>query len=203
MKFYHGTSKENADKILKEGFSNEKDTIWNCSDPEMMYVVKETEDEDELCWNYFTDAKELALNASQIAAAFFNSQSSSTVVFEFDVSFDVSEDFDCYFEPDCSCENMADSDCYQVTAQNLNRLIKAGFVKVTVHTFSKCYNPSLRVFYLPRNNEYLESIADEMVEKALSAIKDVYIDDIFGCFEGHLIENIPSHLFGEAKITCA
>lgn len=45
-KMYHGTSMEKAKEILKYGFSDEKDTIWNVSDPEMVYLAEEQNPEE-------------------------------------------------------------------------------------------------------------------------------------------------------------
>lgn len=195
-RMYHGTSMGNARKILKYGFSDEKNTIWNVSNPEMVYLAEEQEPEecDDDFDSYITDSKLTAIEAGQIAAAWFNSKSSDTVVFEFEVS----EDTIGLFEDDDSCENTYG--CCQINALELNDLISKGQIKVKMHTLHGSYIPYLRVFYLNSlSKSYLQYIHDTMLIKAMDAVGSTYIDDLHGCYDSLKTKVIPAEKFASRR----
>ena len=195
-RMYHGTSMENAKKILKYGFSDEKDTIWNVSDPEMVYLAEEQNPEecDDDFDSYITDSKLTAIEAGQIAAAWFNSKSSDTVVFEFEVP----EEVIGLFEDDDSCENAYG--CCQVNALELNDLISKGQIKVKMHTLHNSYIPYLRIFYLNNlSRVYLKYIEDTMLMKAMDTVGTTYIDDLHGCYDSLKSKTIPAEKFASRR----
>ena len=195
-RMYHGTSMENAKKILKYGFSDEKDTIWNVSDPEMVYLAEEQNPEecDDDFDSYITDSKLTAIEAGQIAAAWFNSKSSDTVVFEFEVP----EEVIGLFEDDDSCENAYG--CCLVNALELNDLISKGQIKVKMHTLHNSYIPYLRIFYLNNlSRVYLKYIEDTMLMKAMDTVGTTYIDDLHGCYDSLKSKTIPAEKFASRR----
>lgn len=196
VRMYHGTSMENAKKILKYGFSDEKDTIWNVSDPEMVYLAEEQNPEecDDDFDSYITDSKLTAIEAGQIAAAWFNSKSSDTVVFEFEVP----EEVIGLFEDDDSCENAYG--CCQVNALELNDLISKGQIKVKMHILHGSYIPYLRIFYLNNLSRiYLKYIEDTMLMKVMDTVGTTYIDDLHGCYDSLKSKTIPAEKFASRR----
>ena len=193
IKFFHGTSMENAEKIIKEGFSS-NDTIWNCSDCDYTYVAESNCDEEEYNINY-DEGFYLAVEAAQIAAAYFNSMKSETVVFEFLVPEEIANEF----EDDISCENMAQyHHCYQIDSKFLNDCIRTGKIRVIKHTLKNAYNPNLRVFVLPKNNKYLNKIDDLLIKQAMELVKDIWLDDFIGYYDEDITEEID---FSENKVS--
>lgn len=195
-RLYHGTSMENARKILKYGFSDEKDTIWNVSDPEMVYLAEEQNPEEcvDDFESYITESKVTAIEAGQIAAAWFNSKSSDTVVFEFEVP----EEVIGLFEDDDSCENTYG--CCQINALELNDLISKSQIKVKMHTLHGSYIPYLRVFYLNGLlKSYLQYIEDTMLVKAMDTVGSTYIEDLHGCYDSLKTKVIPAEKFASRR----
>lgn len=195
-RMYHGTSMEKAKEILKYGFSDEKDTIWNVSDPEMVYLAEEQDPEEcvEDFESYITESKVTAIKAGQIAAAWFNSKSPDTVVFEFEVP----EEVIGLFEPDDSCENAYG--CCQVNALELNDLISKGQIKVKMHTLYGSYIPYLRIFYLNNlSRVYLKYVEDAMLIKAMDAVGTTYVDDLHGCYDSLKSKTIPAEKFASRR----
>ena len=165
MKFYHGTSTEAFLKIKEEGF-NCPATNWNCSDDTRVYLAgidldkyapEEREEYKEAIHNEYMDAFQMAFDASQVAAAVINSKYDYTVVLEFDIS---DEDIVKYVTDDDSCENMYN--CYEITEDDLNYLIRSGRCKVRTHQILDGYQPFKRVFFIPVDNQYF-------TERAVSA----------------------------------
>lgn len=196
VRMYHGTSMEKAKKILKYGFSDEKDTIWVVSDPEMVYLAEEQNPEecDDDFDSYITDSKLTAIEAGQIAAAWFNSKSSDTVVFEFEVP----EEVIGLFEDDDSCENAYG--CCQVNALELNDLISKGQIKVKMHILHGSYIPYLRIFYLNNlSRVYLKYIEDTMLMKVMDTVGTTYIDDLHGCYDSLKSKTIPAEKFASRR----
>ena len=195
-RMYHGTSMEKAKEILKYGFSDEKDTIWNVSDPEMVYLAEEQNPEkcDDVFDSYITDSKLTAIEAGQIAATWFNSKSSDTVVFEFEVP----EEVIGLFEDDDSCENAYG--CCQVNALELNDLISKGQIKVKMHTLHGSYIPYLRIFYLNNlSRVYLKHIEDTMLIKAMDAAGTTYLDDLHDFYDYLKSKTIPAEKFASRR----
>ncbi len=175
--YYHGTTMECARSILKNGFDNETDTVWNCSDCDKLYV------RDENHSNWDNDSNEcvfFTVESAQIAAAFKNSQDTSVAVFKFYVANDVAED---YFFEDDSCENM--SGCFQIEKSDLVDLIKKGLVRCELYEAKNAYIPYLRVFYL---RSFIDSpymfIGDRLLRQAIELVNtgDCFIEEL-SCYD--------------------
>lgn len=142
MKYYHGTTYDAGTRILKEGFSH-RDTIWTCSNKNVIYLVSEEHDggpyEDGNYDPQMVPAFNFAVNAAQIAAAHTNQQTDSLIVFEFDIPDDI-------VNADTSCENMYD--CYQIPSKDLDLYINDHTITVKVWQATGAYEPELRIFYL-------------------------------------------------------
>ena len=140
--FYHGTTVENAEKIIKEGFDEPDDMIWDVSVPGYIYLTDESFDDEETeDW-----AKTRAIEAAQIAAAHYDSMKTSVILFKFTVPDELAAEF----EPDDSCEN-ADG-CVQGTTEFCNKLVDEGYVS-TIEV-EDAYHPMFRLMFLPSGNRY-------------------------------------------------
>lgn len=133
---FHGTTKQNFDLILQNGFRPEC-MVWNCSDDSVTYfhdLSKSEEPEEEIeCQRQrmITDA----FSSAQIAAAVQGFSGSELIVLEVEIE-------DNYVNDDFSCENMA----YRASCVNNEDLNEFGKI-VSIHTRNN-YNPSLRFFYI-------------------------------------------------------
>ena len=68
---YHGTTMENAITMLGSSFSSiVNETVWNCSDDDMLYMAEKDYDGEE------NEGLRIAAEAAQIAAAYLGSESS-------------------------------------------------------------------------------------------------------------------------------
>ena len=77
---YHGTTMENAITMLGSNFSSIVDeTVWNCSDDDMLYMVEKDYDGEE------NEGLRIAAEAAQIAAAYLGSESSDLVVLKLEI----------------------------------------------------------------------------------------------------------------------
>lgn len=159
-KFYHGTSIENALQILSHGFSDEKETIWTCSDTNLVYMASgyNSEADNE-------EAMYTSFEASLIAASKFDSKYKDTVVFEFNIK---NKDIETYIEDDDSCENPMYG-CYQIAARDLNALIANRKITFKLYLYENSYNPYLRIFYL-KNLDLTYLDADDELTGAINII---------------------------------
>lgn len=168
MKTYlHGTSYENACNILSNGLSDEKDTIWKCSDCEKMYVRDADED----------DAEYLCVESGQIAAAYTNSTSTNICIVRIIMPDEIAED---YVEDDDSCQNMYG--CYQIEIKDLIKLHAENKIQIYIDTYEDGYVPYLRPFYLANVDSSYMTIQDRLLNQALNVIRNshaCYLDDIF------------------------
>jgi hypothetical protein len=167
MILYHGTNYASGLAILKNGFQPEE-TVWNCSDDRMVYLVSEDYDEDK------DAAFQFAVNAAQVSAAHFRQTRTELYVFEIDVPDRMIGDI---FTEDSSCENMYG--CYEVLAKELNNLIWSGSVAVTVHVVHGAFNPYLLPAYLPVENMWLIE-DDPLIRDAAGLIRrlDAVYEDL-------------------------
>jgi hypothetical protein len=120
MKLYHGTSFENYQKIIVEGFGAYK-TIWNCSDTDYTYVwnLSKIRKGEGVDW---TTAKNFAFkeafSSARLSAAVTKSLADKVIVFELDIPSSLVSDDD-------SCDNMGyaskvESDC--ITNKHIKRV---------------------------------------------------------------------------------
>ncbi len=177
---YHGTTMENAITMLGSNFSSIVDeTVWNCSDDGMLYMVDRDYDGEE------NNGLRFAAEAGQIAAAYLGSKSSDLVVLKFEIPEYMFEQ--TYIAEDDSTDNMYG--CWQIEQSQLEKSFSIGCpeneeIGVSVIVLHNAYNRELRPFYIPWNS-FLKDIDDPVLRDAVSAIHgtDVMIglyDDIIG-----------------------
>lgn len=135
-KYYHGTSVESANKILKEGFKNH-DKNWVCSFDNNVYAW---------CTGDDYESNQLAIGNAQIAAAIQGSTENKVAV----ISFELDDSFDAL--PDISCSNM--DGAYSIPVNQLKD------IDLNVEYFP--YNLYFRVFYLMGTNLDLLNCSDEL-----------------------------------------
>lgn len=176
-KLYHGTSIESARNIVKNGFDNPVETIWNCSDPDVLYVRNSEEFAYDDYESPETEAIRECIYSGQIAAAMADSKETKIAVLEFLVPDEI---FESEFEKDYSCENM--DGCYEIPKDVLQELIDNGTIKMNILVSDDAYIPYLRIFYLSslvgnRNmdfyDETLENVCKEIAKQGM------YLDEIY------------------------
>lgn len=174
----HGTSYENAENILKEGFQDVEKT-WYISNEEKAYfidpsiIIKENPKEYE---NYAKeDALYYANEQGQITAAIQKSNFDSTIVLEL-----IFEDFNFYknFEPDSSCEC---SYSKEINLDILNQEIQKGKVKFKIWSFD--FLSSGRILYLFGLKDNLENLTEGLDIYEMETIeelqrKGVYVESL-------------------------
>lgn len=107
---YHGTTMENAITMLGSSFSSIVDeTVWNCSDDDMLYMAEKDYDGEE------NEGLRIAAEAAQIAAAYLGSESSDLVVLKLEIPEFMFEE--AYVTEDDSCDNMYG--CWQIKQNDL------------------------------------------------------------------------------------
>lgn len=94
VRVYHGTSYENGQSILKNGFNPESRT-WDVSLDDCMYFAYDLEEESY--------AKAMAIDEARITAALNHSSYTGIYVFSIEVDESIIEEYG-----DSSCENMSD-----------------------------------------------------------------------------------------------
>lgn len=139
MKIYHGTSKENAKNILKNGFSTDKHN-WYPSFNDVVYFYFTKEGMDDL------ETKRKAMENGRIAAALGKSNSPDIYVLSIEID-------DCFSDEeyrDYSCEGMSE-DALEIPIS----IIKEKVIEVDV--FKNTFVPSLSLIYLSglSKNPYL------------------------------------------------
>lgn len=101
--YFHGTSADNLESILKDGLKCDTDKVWTCSCDEVYLwdieaVAKEFDIEDE---DYKIErARQMAIESAQIACA--SAKDCRCVVLKIELD-------DSEIMPDTSCENMKGS----------------------------------------------------------------------------------------------
>lgn len=201
VRLYHGTSYEAAIDIIHNGFKS-PDTIWSCSELEKTYFVKSKCDDDEDYDIDRDDAVMFAVDASKIAAAHFDSKSTSTFLFELKMSDEI---FDEEMSPDISCEN-ADG-CWCINSKTLNELISDGTVIMTAYILKDSYNPWLRPFYLYDLSEYYKT-DDEVLRKVMTCLRqsnvmDSMCDYLFGYSGIEIYTEVEPAAIAQVRITSA
>ncbi len=176
-KLYHGTSIEAARNIVKNGFDHLGETIWSCSDWNVLYVRNSEEFAYDDYESPETEAIRECIYSGQIAAAMTDSKETKIAVLEFLVPDEI---FESEFEEDDSCENM--DGCYEISKDVLQELINDNAIQMNVLVSDDAYIPYLRVFYLSSvvNNRNMD-IYDETLENICKEInkKNIYLDEIY------------------------
>lgn len=155
-KYIHGTDYDSAMNIVANGLSDEKDTVWSCSDPECIYC-RDAEEEDAL-WQ--------CIESGQIAAAYRNSLSTKIGIIEIAMDDSVAEDI---VEDDTSCENMYG--CYQINIDSIKTAMRDNHATVTVRIYGDSYVPYLRPFYLAYVCEQYMVVEDALLRQAIDVVK--------------------------------
>ena len=190
---YHGTTMENAITMLGSNFSSIVDeTVWNCSDDDMLYMAEKDYDGEE------NEGLRIAAETAQIAAAYLGSESSDLVVLKLEIPefmFD-----EAYVTEDDSCDNMYG--CWQIKQNDLEKSCSLGCqaekeIGVSVIVLHNAYNRELRPFYLPEN-ELLKDLDDQMLATAVHAvhtsdIMDNIYEDVIGVWDSE--EELGKHDF--------
>lgn len=166
--YYHGTSMENAINIVNNGFIENRKPIWDCVDPDKIYLACNRDEPEDY------ESFELSFGASQIAAAFYNSMSENTVIFEFVFR---KKDENEYIFQDDSCDNIYG--CYQISCQDLNRMITDKDVQIKIHILKKSYNPFLRIFYLKNLSMDWLNFSDQLYDALERINNDSFVEDLF------------------------
>jgi len=122
MLFYHGTTMEAAQSILREGFGGGS-TCWNCSDDECVYLWEAAPESEDEMYGFFNAAE-----SAQLAAAITGSHSSEIVVFALEIP---DKDIGEWVTEDVSCENMARLFAWETPSMWLNEMISKGKVKIS------------------------------------------------------------------------
>lgn len=186
MKFYHGTSIEGLDGIIHSGGFDSQVSNWTVSDNTRVYLAsvgqdywdysdKERQEYAEDFEDELREAFETAVGNAQIAAAVVGSIYNSVVVLEFEIPDNIVME---YIVDDDSVENARG--CYEITENDLNKLIIDGTIKVYTHQLLGAYKPYARVFYLPVGNElFNESQVPEDVMKLANLTKSIFLEDIY------------------------
>ena len=189
MRYYHGTDYESGISILRHGFHSQN-RIWNCSNPNHTYLVRDNGDEND------NDDISFAINAAQMAAAHKNSNNTNLIIF----AFDFDDEADEYIMPDMSCPNMDSYNCYQIESEDLNKLIKSNNIKVQIRFVEMGYIPYLRAFYLASPCEdYYTIDYDDLLYDVVMRIKRMSMRTDTCWFYDMISECIPSN-FEELEV---
>lgn len=164
--YFHGTSYENALNILRDGFLDEPDRIWTCSNDDKMYF-RDADSED---------AKFLCIESGKITAAYTDSNSTLIALIIMEMSDELADEI---MEEDDSCENMYDS--YQIDLVDLRKYILSNDIGIKIQMYADCYIPYLRPFYLTNITERYMYIEDDTLKRAINIIarSDTFIDEIY------------------------
>jgi len=174
--FLHGTSFESGRNILEHGLISNKETVWNCSDPGMIYCRNVDENEDALYE---------CVMSGQCAAAYQDSKSTQIAIVRIEIEADIAEEI---VEDDISCANMYE--CYQIDIDTLNEFITEGKVRLYVDFYEDAYIPYLRLFYIAHTDEDFMSFDDPVLTRAKKLVAEMdtsYIMDDLMCY-GELVE---------------
>ena len=166
--YIHGTTYENAMSILaSKKFNNPGiKTVWNCSNPDMLYLNKESGDEYAYC---------STMESALIAAAKFDSKSKYIAVIRFTMEKELA---DKLIKPDDSCEN---ADSWQIDKEELDRHIADGSITCEICFHDNTYVPYMRVFYLATVASTHMDFNDPLLETAIRTIKyhGIFIRKLF------------------------
>lgn len=190
---YHGTTIENALMMLGSNFTSIVDeTVWNCSDDDMLYLVEKDYDGEE------NEGLRFAAEAGQIAAAYLGSELDDLVVLKFEIPEYMFEQ--AYITEDDSSEHMYG--CWQIKQSQLEKSFSIGCpeneeIHVSVIVLHNAYNRELRPFYIPEN-EFLKEITNPILKSAVHVVHStdamMYIyEDIIGVWDSD--ELLSTHDF--------
>lgn len=185
MFVYHGTSYENYESILENGFKTGQ-ANWIVSEPNTVYfyaaenfVDKHGKVSKEVYENAKIEARDAAAENAIITAAIQGSMAHCVAVLEF-------EEDDEVFEEDTSCGNSMVNTAVCTTASEANEMLQ--YNRGTVYFYN--YDPFMRYAVLAGlfNSEYLNSgdltgsqIAN--IQKIAEAVEgDIFPEIILDCY---------------------
>lgn len=166
QKFIHGTSYENAMKIIEnQKFNNNVPTVWTCSNSNLLYLRRADTEDSEL----------LTIEAGQLAAAYFGSQSTQIAVIELTMSNETAEEL---IEDDDSITDPEDT--YQIDKEYLDEYIQSGLITCQIKFYEKAYIPYLRPFYLSFAPKTYMNIKDSTLKDAVNLLcnNGIFLDDL-------------------------
>lgn len=175
MILLHGTTLENAKKMLKNNFDDTGDhsiqSPWYCSDDSMMYFYEPSSidhNDDATQDERLHRAITMAFENAQIVAACY-SNANRIVVFQFSID-------DGYVSEDDSCDNMAEMGAKQVSKDHVN------LENITNVYFAE-FSPRLSIFHLQgliSNTHFRDSILSDFEKDAIEAINKagIYSDSL-------------------------
>ena len=179
--FYHGTTLENARKLLNGG--EKESSVWFCSFDDYLYVwsrdeIKKEFDEDADPSETESLCLQMAFESAQITAAASENPQSILVVLEFD--FPEADVYD-----DLSCENMEMArrvDTTQLDGLDLENSL--------LNIYTAKHNSRLDAFYLCglQNNAYFNwNMVDKDLKDAVKTIneREIYLEPTY--FEPYII----------------
>jgi hypothetical protein len=173
MILFHGTTFENAKKILKQGFKYKKQ-VWACSENKTYFMTSdyiseafELDDESDIMHKGIQEA----LDQSRFALAVENPSDYRGAVLVFDSSKMKNKD---QIEPDYSCENM--EHCVCLENPDMDGLI--GFY--VMQEEESLTRPMILASFVDRDH----AIGLEFSEKELSFLKslakaEIYVEEMF------------------------
>ena len=175
--YYHGTSYENAMKIIKEGFTSPQ-TNWNCCNGKETYFYKENRLDIE-------DVLHSAVGSAQITSALQNSQSDKICILRVEIP----EDSNIYISPDYSVDDaITNETAVVINNDELNAAISTCEAILSYAVIEHTYNPYLRFVYLSNiNDEFInidnlskaEIEAFNTLQRNASEISGLY-EDVIG-----------------------
>lgn len=166
--YIHGTTYENAMSILTSKKFNDSNikTVWNCSNPDMLYLNNEADE----------DACRSTMESAVVAAAKLDSQSKYIAIIRLTMEKELA---DKLLEPDTSCDN---ADSWQIIKSDLDKHIADGSIICEIYFYDNCYIPYMRIFYLaPVSSEIYMDFDDTLLETAISMIRreGIYMNELF------------------------
>ena len=174
--YYHGTSHENAMKIIKEGFTSPQ-TNWNCCNGEETYFYKEDRFNME-------EVLHSAVGSAQITSALQNFQSDKICILRVEIP----EDSNIYISPDYSVDDaITNKIAVVIKNDELNAAISTSEAILSYAVIEHTYNPYLRFVYLSNiNDEFInidnlskaEVEAFNIFQRNASEISGLYEDAI-------------------------
>lgn len=167
---YHGTTMENAITMLGSNFSSIVDeTVWNCSDDDMLYMAEKDYDGEE------NEGLRIAAEAAQIAAAYLGSESSDLVVLKLEIPEFMFEE--AYVTEDDSCDNMYG--CWQIKQNDLKKSCSLGCQAARNDINDRVINQAFKESIAREKNKTFDDGQDITVEdsdrKMESLISEIYL----------------------------
>lgn len=195
IRLYHGTTSVGKDVILKTGFAEEMNTIWNCSEYDKAYfyefdrfVKAEGIDDEDYDFKDIQYRILLRTNESgQIQEATLNKPGTSTYVFEILLPPEAKD----FIEEDDSCDRASETGAVQMDVNIINSFIEQG--KCTINIYSFDFFPKMAYFYIANliDNEYTQDYFDDLSKAEYSAINAIRGAETYSIWDAIVCELDP------------